>query len=329
MKEEQSKKSSRALDDAYWASLFEQEESLPLAALSTDDELPWPTTPVISNGRSHAETKTTNLWEAAQEVFEQDQVVQATVTDYNKGGLIVYWNNLQGFVPASQLIDFPQFHLDRERIKALQKWLHKGLDLKIIEINPATRRLIFSQRATMVQASQRDQLLRQIKIGQHLEGVVTNLTKFGAFVDLGGLEGLIHLSEISWGRVGHPSEILKPSQTLTVEVLAIEHEEGRVALSLKRLKPDPWLGVEERYQVGQLVEGTVSNITHFGAFVWLEDELEGLVHTSELAEGTFLHARNVVQIGEKVQARVLDVNGSQKRLALSLRASTREREETP
>ncbi|HSO28192.1 MAG TPA: S1 RNA-binding domain-containing protein, partial [Anaerolineales bacterium] len=139
------------------------------------------------------------------------------------------------------------------------------------------------------------------------------------FVDLGGVEGLIHISELSWSRVPHPSKIVKPDQKVEVLVLGVDQENERVALSLKQLYPDPWKTVESRYQVGQLVEGVINNIVNYGAFVLLEPELEGLIHISELAEGSFLHPRNVVDIGDKVTARVLQVDGRAKRLALSLR----------
>jgi small subunit ribosomal protein S1 len=160
-----------------------------------------------------------------------------------------------------------------------------------------------------------------VKPGEKRQGFVTNLTEFGAFVDLGGLEGLIHISEISWSRVVHPSHVLRPGQQVTVLVLSVDQTAERVALSMKRLRPDPWLNVESRYRPGQLVRGTVGNVTTFGAFVILEEELEGLIHISELAEGTFMHPQDVVRQGEEVTARVLSVDGRQKRLALSLRAA--------
>ncbi|MCA9965644.1 MAG: S1 RNA-binding domain-containing protein, partial [Anaerolineales bacterium] len=152
-----------------------------------------------------------------------------------------------------------------------------------------------------------------------IEGEVTNLTNFGVFVDLGGVEGLIHISELSWSRVLHPSDILEPGNTVSVVVLNVDRRNQRVALSLKRTKKDPWRTAEQRYYAGQLVEGVVSNIVNYGAFVLLEEELEGLIHISELAEGSFLHPRNVVQSGMKVTARVLTVDAASKRLALSLR----------
>jgi len=149
------------------------------------------------------------------------------------------------------------------------------------------------------------------------------LTEFGAFIDLGGLEGLIHISEISWSRVVHPSNVLRPGQQVSVLVLSVDQGTERVALSMKRLRPDPWLDVEKRYRPGQLVDGVIGNVTTYGAFVILEEELEGLVHISELAEGTFMHPNDVVRSGQAVTARVLNVDGRHKRLALSLRAANK------
>jgi small subunit ribosomal protein S1 len=256
--------------------------------------------------------------------FEEDKTIELDVSGYNKGGLLVQWLGLQGFIPASQLLDFPQFHLESERTNALKTWRNKRLTLKIIEINQHMNRLIFSERAALVKADEREQLFDRIVVGQILEGSITNLTSFGAFVDIGGVEGLIHISELSWSRVIHPSQIVKPNQTVSVRVLSIDQDNGRIALSLKRLKQNPWHMVEQRYQPGQIVEGVVSNVVSFGAFVMIEDELEGLIHISELAEGSFLHPRNVVKKGDRVIARVLQVDGAAKRLALSLRHTTTE-----
>ena len=148
---------------------------------------------------------------------------------------------------------------------------------------------------------------------------MTNLTTFGAFVDLGGVEGLIHISELSWDRVHHPSDVVHPGQQVETYVLGVNPEEGRIALSLKRLRPNPWSDVESRYYIGQLVDGEVTNVVSFGAFVRLEEGLEGLIHISELAEGSFLHPRNVVREGDMVRVRVLSIDGANQRLGLSLR----------
>lgn len=254
--------------------------------------------------------------------MDEDRLHELMVIGHNKGGLLVAWNGIQGFVPASQLVDFPQFHVPRERYQTLAEWQDRLLRLKIIEVNKLNSRLIFSERATLVAADQRQGLLNDVRPHDIRTGSVTNLTDFGAFIDLGGVEGLIHISEISWSRVAHPSMVLKPGQKVRVLVLSIDQKMGRVALSMKQLRPDPWLTAEARYKPGQRVEGVIGNITTYGAFVILEEELEGLVHISELAEGIFMHPRDVVRTGERVVARVLSVDAHHKRIALSLRGTS-------
>ena len=318
---------SPELDESYWSSLLEQEDIQPPPPTppATPEEN-WIPVQRRVDGRFQwadgGKPEEAEAWQLAQETHKNDEMLKLHITGHNKGGLLVNWNNLQGFIPASQLISFPRFHIERERIKALQKWVHKILQVKIIEVNPANKRLIFSERATQVKAEQRDALLSRIQRDEIRQGRVTNLTKFGAFVDLGGLEGLIHLSELSWSRVTHPSEIVKPGEVITVKVLDVDSQKQRVALSRKRLKPNPWEQIEERYQTGQIIEGHVNNIVSFGVFVLIEEELEGLIHLSELAEGSFLHPRDVVRDGEKVRVRILDIDGANHRLALSLRKAS-------
>jgi small subunit ribosomal protein S1 len=156
---------------------------------------------------------------------------------------------------------------------------------------------------------------------------VANLCSFGAFVDLGGVEGLVHVSELSWGRIDHPGDVLEPDQSVEVYVLNVDRERGRVGLSVKRLRPDPWQSVEQRYHVGQTVESVVTNVVDFGAFARVEEGLEGLIHISELAEGNFLHPRNVVQEGDVVTVRVLNIDSEKRRMGLSLRRAENDQTE--
>jgi small subunit ribosomal protein S1 len=310
-----------ARDESFWAALFSEEKTQPkpepshdykaenIAFLNTDDDL-FESPPLSS---------AIDPWQIAQDAFDEDEILKLTITDFNKGGLLVHWHGLPGFVPASQLVEFPQFHVATQREQVLEEAVGSQLSLKIIEVNPRLNRLILSERAALVDSSQRELVLASIDPGDIVTGNVTNLTDFGAFVDLGGVEGLIHISELSWSRVTHPSKILQPNTRVRVLVLDIDHEKERVALSLKRLHEDPWLTAEERYYQGQIIEGAISNIVNYGAFVLLERELEGLIHISELAEGDFLHPRNVVSMGEHVRAKVLYVDAKGKRLALSLR----------
>ena len=320
-------------DDAYWTALFEQEEAL--LPNEPRPEIPVNTSWAPLNQRIDGRFRwadgghepVSDPWQMAQEIMDADDAISLPVTGFNKGGLLVHWQGLQGFVPASQLIDFPQFHLESERLSALRQWQSEKLTLKIIELNRDLNRLILSERATLVEADEREELFVRIEPGQIREGTITNLTNFGAFVDLGGVEGLIHISELSWSRVIHPSDILEPDQSVKVKVLNVDSENGRVALSLKRLKDNPWTTVDQRFKPGQMVEGVITNVVNFGAFVLIEDELEGLIHISQLAEGVFLHPRKVVQKGQIVVARILKVDGTNKRLALTLRGLDGESDE--
>jgi small subunit ribosomal protein S1 len=260
-----------------------------------------------------------NCWARAQRCLETGEVLELEVTGYNRGGVLVSWDRLHGFVPASHLLGFSSYLDEEKRRSELACRVGTCLKLKIIELNPEGERFILSERMTTDEEQHRAELLAEIQPGDVRQGHVTNLCSFGAFVDLGGVEGLIHISELSWGRIDHPRDVLEIGQLVDVYVLNTNPAEGRVGLSLKRLLPDPWETVDERYEHNQLVEGIITNVVNFGAFARLEEGLEGLIHVSELAEGNFLHPRNVVKEGEKVIARVLSIDSQQRRIALSLR----------
>jgi small subunit ribosomal protein S1 len=258
-------------------------------------------------------------WGELTRIMEADEVIALPVIGYNRGGLLVEWRSLRGFVPASQLLDFPSTPNSTIRRGALTRYVGQMLSLRIIELNAEQNRLILSERAARVEAGERAHILSHLAPGDCATGSVTNLCDFGAFVDLGGLEGLIHISELSWGRVGHPADMLKRGQQVDVHVLNVDRENGRIALSLKRLYPDPWETVSERYRIGEMVVGTITNVVDFGAFACIEEGLEGLIHVSELAEGHFLHPRNVVTEGQPIRARILSIDSQARRLGLSLR----------
>lgn len=303
------------VDETFWSTLFRQESSPQPPA---EKEQAWPvagTIPVFNDPGAANSTS----WRLAEEAFRSDRVLELRVMGFNKGGLLVYWQDLQGFVPASQLVNFPLLHIEAERMGALAGLQGRTLSLKIIELNPGKNRLVLSERAAQVDTEQRVGLLFRLRPGDIVAGLVTNLSDFGAFVDLGGIEGLIHISELSWSRVVHPSRVVQPGQHVRVKVLRVDRERERIALSYKQMRANPWHTAESRYQSGDMVEGIISNVTAFGAFVLLEEELEGLVHISELPEIPFVHPRDIVQEGERITVRVLQVSGDEKRLALSLR----------
>ena len=195
------------------------------------------------------------------------------------------------------------------------------LHLKIIEIDRRRNRLILSERAATREwrQTQKERLLDDLQEGDIRKGVVSSLCDFGAFVDLGGADGLVHLSELSWSRVGHPKEVLAVDQEVEVYVLGVDRDRRRIALSMKRLKPEPWSTVQDRYQIGQLVTGTITNITEFGAFARLDDDIEGLIHISELSEDRIDHPNAVVKEGDEVTLRVIRIDPDRQRIGLSLR----------
>lgn len=310
-------------EESYWTALLVQGEYAPDVQSDSYGGDSWWDGPssTSSDYRVIEDTAVSSQkdWRMAEDHFDNDQTVELNVTGCNRGGLLVSWNSLRGFVPASQLVDFPIDVNDAARRSLLSRYISKSLNLRVIEIDAPTNRLIFSERAAQALPGQRAQVLSVLTEGQSCQGTVTNLCDFGAFVDLGGVEGLIHISELSWGRVNHPRDVLKSGQEVQVHIMSIDADDERIALSLKRLQPDPWATVEQRYQIDQEVDGIITNVVDFGAFACIEEGLEGLIHISELAEGQFLHPRNVVQEGDRITARILNIDGKSRRLGLTLR----------
>jgi small subunit ribosomal protein S1 len=301
------------VDEGWWAAVLGDEDRCRSSGNGYQ--------PKRTDGRSAAPGGADSLadWEAARRLYETDDAVELEAIGFNRGGLIVGYNSLRGFVPASHLVDFPAQLPEEERKAALAQKVGARLRLKVIEYDPSRGRVVFSERAAQAGPGSRQNVLQRLQPGAVVRGVVTNVCDFGAFVDLGGLEGLIHVSEVSWNRVAHPRDALCCNQEVDVSVISVDREQGRVALSLKRLRPDPWATVEQKYCVGQIIEGAVTNVVNFGAFVCLEDGLEGLIHVSELADGNFLHPRSVVSEGERVRVRIVSIDSVGRRLALSLR----------
>ena len=310
-------------DDHYWAALLREGEY-------SDTTLPENNLDIATASEMHHllrpnEAQGEELqsdWLEMQRIMDSDEVVELLVTGFNRGGLLVEWRSLRGFVPASQLLEFPSIPNQFARRNALVSRVGQTLELRVIELSPEQNRLILSERAATAQPGERADILVRLRPGDTVCGFITNLCDFGAFVDLGGLEGLIHISELSWGRVGHPADMLQRGQEVTAYVLDVNRDAGRIALSVKRLHPDPWETVSKRYQIGETVEGVITNVVDFGAFARIEEGLEGLIHVSELAEGHFLHPRNVVSEGQPVRARILSIDGHNRRLGLSLRSQT-------
>ena len=264
-------------------------------------------------------------WERARDLMAQGKILEMPVVGCNRGGLLVGWNGLRGFVPASHLVELASSADEQRRQTDLRHLVGTRLSLKIIELDPDKDRFVLSERAAQVDDGRGHDILRELGPADVCQGRVTNLCSFGAFVDLGGFEGLIHISELSWGRVGHPSDVLEPGKLVDVYVLNVEPERERVGLSIKRLQPNPWQSVEERYHVGQLVEGRVTHVVDFGAFVEIENGLEGLIHVSEMAsseketaEDGSRDPHDILSTDDLVSAEVLTIDGSRRRMGLRL-----------
>lgn len=259
-------------------------------------------------------------WKRAEQLQEADEAFKGEVTAANKGGLIIPFGNLRGFIPASHVVDLPRSLNEDDRLRYLENLVGKEISLKVIEVNRKRRRLVFSQRNAERENrnARKDILLGELKEGDVREGVVSGLCDFGAFVDLGGADGLIHISELAWHRVRHPSEVVNPGDKVKIYILHLDENGKRIGLSLKRLQDNPWTAVEERYHVGQLVEGTVSRVEAFGAFVNLDPGIEALLHVSQFFEGQ-TDPRRVVFESQKVLTRIISIESEKQRLGLSIK----------
>jgi small subunit ribosomal protein S1 len=264
-------------------------------------------------------------WLRAEEFRQSQEVYESRIAGYNKGGLIVRFGRLRGFVPQSQM------SMERRRIlteapAAEESWssmVNEPVVVKVMEVDRARNRLILSERFASRQSREKrkETLIKDLTVGEVREGRVVSLEDFGAFIDIGGAEGLVHLTEMSWQHITHPREVLQVGQTVRVEVISIDQEHKRIGLSMKRQEPDPWDTIAINYAVGQLVQGSVTKLTKFGAFAQLVDvpEIEGLIHISELSDKRVTHPREVVNEGDKLTLRVVKIDIKNRRLGLSLK----------
>ncbi|HEU5423175.1 MAG TPA: 30S ribosomal protein S1 [Nitrolancea sp.] len=271
---------------------------------------------VLSIDRALAEKS----WRRLQDVYDAGEVIEAEVTNYNKGGLLVNLDGVRGFVPASQVTEIRGGD-EGSKQADMARLIGSKLSLKIIEINRHRNRLILSERQALQERRDvmKERLIEELHAGETRRGRVTSITDFGAFVDIGGADGLVHLSELSWSRVKHPSEVLHVGEEVDVYVLGINAEEKKIALSIKRTQPEPWSRVAAKYEVGQLVIGTVTQLANFGAFARIEDGIEGLIHVSELSEQRIEHPKQVVHEGQDLILRIIRIDPARRRMGLSLR----------
>jgi small subunit ribosomal protein S1 len=260
-------------------------------------------------------------WEKARQLLKSEEVVEVTVTGHNRGGILVRWNRLEGFIPSSHLVSI---NMSNERRDMWNEIMDKKLGVKVIEVDQDRRRLIFSEREAQKEwrAHQKARLLAELKEGDIVKGTVTGLRDFGAFVNLGGADGLIHVSELAWHRVDHPRDVLKVGDEIDVYVLNLDRDSNRIALSRKRLLNDPWEDADKRYHEGQLVEGTVTNVVDFGAFIALDDGLEGLLHLSEMGDGSLKEPYSYVKKGDRLSLRISHLEPEKRRVGFTQRWGT-------
>ncbi len=261
-------------------------------------------------------------WLKAQELLDSQEVYKGNIIGYNRGGVLMMFGQVRGFIPASQLSNH---HRTKEKSgdERLQELVGQTVTVKVIEVDRSRNRLILSEKAAMkeIKAAQRQELLGDLEEGEIRDGRIVNLADFGAFVDIGGIEGLVHLSELSWKRVNHPADLVEVGDEVQVFILSVDEERGRVALSLKRLEPDPWTKVDELYKEGELVEVTITKLTKYGAFARLDDDysLEGLIHISELSNDHVDLPQEIIETGQVVSARIIRVDSDRRQLGLSLK----------
>jgi len=261
-------------------------------------------------------------WQLAESLLASGKSYEGNIIGFNKGGLIVPMGQLRGFVPASQVSVLRR--LDASGNTPEQRWgamVHDPITVAVIEVDRERRRLILSERAALQETreSLKERLLDELAEGDVRLGRVTSLAEFGAFVNIDGADGLVHLSEISWERIEHPKEVLRVGQEVKVKVIGIDRERKRIGLSIRQLQEDPWVKKTEHIREGQLVEGTITHLTKFGAFARLGEEMEGLIHISELSEQRVAHPKEVVHEGDVLTLRVIKIEPERHRIGLSLR----------
>jgi small subunit ribosomal protein S1 len=278
---------------------------------------------VLSLRRAGLERK----WRSMQEQFETGVIIDAPVIDHNKGGLIVDCG-IRGFVPISQIVDFPRRPQNdqprdaaQEIAEKLQPYVGRRLRLKILEVNRKANRLILSEKVALYEErrEKRDELFSSLQVGQKVTGTVRSIAPFGVFIDLGGIDGLVHKSELSWNKVNNPEAGYKVGEQVEAEVIDINHERGRISLSIRKLQPDPWHSTVADFKLGDVIDGTVTKLVNFGAFVRVRDGLEGLIHISELSHQRVAHPGDVVHEGQTLKLKIISLDSERHRLGLSLK----------
>jgi small subunit ribosomal protein S1 len=308
MVEEQEKQGGDPkVDEGWWESILSNQGQIETSEeqdLSTDIGLP---------------TDEWIDWGRAKKVYGDDEVIQVKVFGFNQGGLLVHSDGLHGFVPVSHLSRILYEASFDDRRKIYKDYVSQTISVKIIECSPDAKRIVFSERAAMAGDGSRKRLVETLGPGDVITGKVTNITDFGVFIDLGGIEGLAHVSELSWGKVIHPKDLVKIGQEIHVLILTVNNINSRIALSLKRLQPNPWDQLLEKYRPGDRLSAVISSITRYGIFAKLEEGVEGLIHISVIDESLKLKdLRAKYKVGQQILVCILRIDAEQHRLGLSL-----------
>jgi len=295
-------------DEGWWASVLADEDAIVSEKADANSR----------NNQANANGCCTN-WENVKSIFLRDEVIELEVYGFNRGGLLVKGEGIQGFVPVSHLVDLPTDTNEEERQEQLAKYEGLTLSLKVIECEPASERVVLSERAAQAGEGKRKQLFESLKPGLHTTGLVTNVTDFGVFVDLGGVEGLVHVSELSWGRVEQPATMFTIGQSVEVMVLQVNESTARIALSIKRLTENPWDTMQENHQKGDVVVAEVTSIQRFGVFARLPEGIEGLIHISSITDfyGNSDSAK-LFKMGQSLTVKILHIDAERRRLGLGL-----------
>ncbi|HET9910780.1 MAG TPA: S1 RNA-binding domain-containing protein [Anaerolineales bacterium] len=268
---------------------------------------PLPTVPAIQTD-----------WDAIKDLYAHDRIVEMKVSGHNRGGLLVEKDGISGFIPFSHLIELAGKEQETNREISLEAYVGKALRVKVIECVPEEGRVVFSERAALAEPGKRAELFHQLQAGSRVRGIVTNITDFGVFVDLGGVEGLIHISELSWGRVSHPNQIVKLGEEINVQVLDVSAERCRVALSLKRITTNPWEHASTEFPIDTVHNAVITSVMSYGAFARIEAGVEGLIHASEMALAPNQTPRDILFDGQELKVRILHVDAAHQRMGLSL-----------
>lgn len=304
-----------SVDDGWWEAVLADEQKYVSPQSRTVSQKPVEEARVERPANTKAETLD---WEAIKQFFKNDRIIEMKVTGHNRGGLLVEGGGLSGFVPLSHLIELAGREKEELRDDCLEEYAGRTLKVKVIECVPEDGRIIFSERAALSEPGRRLELFHTLAPGMRVRGTVTNITDFGAFIDLGGVEGLIHISELSWGRVSHPGQLVSLGEEIDVQVLELSAERCRVALSRKRLLPNPWKQASEEFPEGAIISATVTNVLSYGAFATLEAGVEGLIHATEMPLEDGQSPRDLLSVGQKLELRVLHIDPDHQRLGFSM-----------